>query len=75
MIQEVLDQVFEKASEWCTKPENTSRITEKLLTPILQSLAERFQWLFSVIQILAALIVVQTVLLIFVLMKLQRPGY
>lgn len=69
MIQEVLDQVFDKASEWCAKPENTTRVTDKLLTPILQSLTERFQWLFSVIQVLATLIVVQTVLLVLVLVR------
>lgn len=71
MIQDVLDQVFDKASEWCSKPENTSRITEKLLTPILQSLRERFQWLFSIIQVLAVLIIVQTVLLVLVLMRVR----
>jgi hypothetical protein len=71
MIQDVLDQVFEKASEWCSNPENSSKITEKVVTPILVSLAERFQWLFSVIQILAALIVIQTVLTVVVLVRMH----
>lgn len=69
MIQEVLDQVFDKASEWCSNPENSSKITEKVVAPILHSLAERFQWLFSIIQILAALIVVQTILIVLILAR------
>lgn len=63
MIEELLDQVFEKASEYCSKPENSAKLTEKLLNPILQNVALRFQWLFNCLQALAVLVVVQTLLL------------
>lgn len=74
MLQDMLDHVFEKATDYCSKPENTEKITEKLLTPILQSLAMRFQWLFVALQGLAALLVIQTVLLVWILFSLRPPS-
>jgi len=71
MIAELLDQLFEKASEYCALPENQVKISEKLLAPILQNLAVRFQWLFNCLQALAALLVIQTILLVWVLISLR----
>ena len=71
MIAELLDQLFEKASEYCGNPENAVKISEKLLAPILQNLAVRFQWLFNCLQALAALLVIQTILLVWVLISLR----
>ena len=70
----MLDHVFDKASEYCANPENTQKFTEKLLTPILQSLAVRFQWLFLMFQGLAALLVLQTALTIWILASLRCGG-
>ena len=72
MIADLLDQLFEKASDYCAKPENTLKISEKLLAPIVQSMAVRFQWLFNCLQALATLLVLQTVLLVWVLISVRR---
>lgn len=72
MIEKLLDQVFEKACKYCSEPENTAKISEKLLAPLLQTLAVRFQWLFNCLQALAALVVIQTILIVWILIVVRQ---
>lgn len=72
MLKELLDQVFERAGEYCANPENRVKLHDKLLAPILEHLAVRFQWLFRCMQAVAALLIVQTLLLIWILMVVRR---
>lgn len=72
MLDKLLDQVFEKAGEYCADPENRFKISEKLLAPVIQTLSVRFQWLFNCLQALAALLVVQTILLVWILFTVRK---
>lgn len=72
MLNDLLDQLFERASEYCAKPENRVKLHDKLLAPILEHLAVRFQWLFNCLQALAALLIIQTILLVWILIAMRR---
>lgn len=72
MLKDLLDQLFDRASEYCANPENRVKLHDKLLAPILEHLAVRFQWLFNCLQGLAALLIVQTILMIWILVTVRR---
>lgn len=72
MLQELLDQLFERAGEYCADPQNRVKLHDKLLAPVLEHLAVRFQWLFNCLQALAALLVIQTILLVWILVAVRR---
>jgi hypothetical protein len=72
MIDKLLDQVFEKAGDYCADPENRFKISEKLLQPVIQTVAVRFQWLFNCLQALAALLVIQTILIVWILVTVRQ---
>jgi hypothetical protein len=72
MLKELLEQLFDRASEYCANPENRVKLHDKLLAPILEHLAVRFQWLFNCLQALAALLIIQTLLLVWILVTVRR---
>lgn len=71
MLEHVLDHVFEKASEYVGDPENATKIIDMIATPVFKCLMDRFHWLFQMIQLLAALVVLQTIMLFVVLFRLR----
>lgn len=69
----VVQQLIEKFVEYCQKEETRLTIESKLLKPITEYLAERFAWTLRAFQALTVLVAIQTVLLIWLLLRTCRP--
>lgn len=65
----VVQQLIEKFVEHCSRDEIRLELERKLLKPLTEYLTERFRWTLKAFQALTLLVAVQTLLLIWLLMR------
>lgn len=68
MIDDVIDQVLEKTIAYCGK-EDTQ---QKFVKPLEQFIAVRFSWIIRCFEVIAALAILHTVLLVLILARVWR---
>ncbi len=68
----VVQQFVEKFVEYCSKDETRTALERKLLQPLLEYLTERFAWTLRAFQALTVLVAIQTLLLIWLLLRSYR---
>ena len=67
MIDEILEQVVQKALEYCGKEENQ----EKIIRPVEQFVSIRFAWILRCFELIASLAILHTLMLAYMLFKLH----
>lgn len=67
MVDDLLEQLFSKVSEYCSREEVQQKMTQTLETFI----SLRFTWLLRCFEIIASLAIVQTLLLGYILFSLH----
>ena len=68
----MLSSVVDHLVEYCNKQETREALESKVLTPFVRYLAERFSWGVRMFQVVAVLVLVQTVLLVWLLFREVR---
>lgn len=68
----VVQQIIEKFVDFCMQDDNRAALETKLLRPVLEYLAARFQWTLKAFQALTVLVAIQTFLLIWLLLRSYR---
>ena len=74
MIQQLADSVVDQFIEYCSRDTSREKLETRVLRPMLQYLAERFAWGIRVFQAVAILVLIQTVVLLWVLLREARGG-
>jgi hypothetical protein len=73
MLDEIVDQAIlktiERAGVVCEDKDLMERVYNSIVTPLFQHISIRAGWIVYVIEMLASLIVVQTVLLVIILQR------
>lgn len=64
MIEKLVDQCIDKVVDFCSLPENRCRIEEKIVRPLGEYSFRQFSWIARMFQVLASLVVFQTILLV-----------
>lgn len=67
MFQQVADSVIDRFVEYCARDKD--RLEARVLRPAMQYLAERFAWCIRVFQAVAVLVLIQTVVLLWLLLR------
>lgn len=65
MLEAVIDQFV----DYCSKEPARQKLEARVVRPVLQYLAERFAWGIRVFQAVAVLVLVQTVVLVWLLLR------
>lgn len=68
VVKHVVEQVIEKATEYCAQEENR----QKLLKPLEEYVSVRFSWIVRCFEVIAALALLQTALLVFLVIRSLR---
>jgi hypothetical protein len=71
MIDEILDQCIAKVIDYAEKEENMIRLESKILVPIMQHISKKFQWLSYSFQTVTALVILQTILIVYLVFKIN----
>ena len=69
MLDQVLEQLVSKAADFCANEENRALLESKFIGPVMEYLALKFSWIAVMIRAVAVLVVVQTVLLVWLLLR------
>lgn len=70
----VLKSAVTKIVEYCTTEETKRELETRVLGPLLARVAERFAWAAHLFQIVGVLVLVQTLLLLWLLVRDARRG-
>lgn len=65
----VLDSVVGRVVEYCSRDETKAQFESKVLGPAMRYLADKFSWSVRVFQIVAVLVLIQTVILLWLLLR------
>lgn len=68
----VVQQIIEKFVDYCSRDEVREEVERKLLKPLLEYLGERFHWTLKAFQALTVLVALQTLLLLWLLLRSYR---
>lgn len=68
----VLRATLNKVVDYCSTAEVRQELNDKVLNPLLAHAGERFAWAARLFQIVAALVLVQTLLLLWLLVRDAR---
>ena len=68
----VVQQLIEKFVDYCSQDETRQALESKLIKPVTDYLAERFHWTLKAFQALTLLVALQTILLIWLLVRSYR---
>ena len=69
LLQQLADNLLDQFVEFCTR--DRDKIESRILKPALRYLAERFAWCIRVFQAVAVLVLVQTIVLLYLLVRRQ----
>lgn len=72
MLHQLADGLLDHFIEYCSKDESRKKLEARVLRPALQYLAERFAWGIRVFQAVAVLVLIQTVVLLWVVLRESR---
>lgn len=70
MMDQLLDSIVTKAVDYCSIEENR----KKIIKPLEESIGIRFMWIVRCFEVIASLAMVQTILLVWILFLVRRPG-
>jgi hypothetical protein len=68
-MNQVIESVVSKVVEVCCKDETRSKLEDKVLAPAVAYVADRFSWGVRVFQVVAVLVLIQTVLLLWLILR------
>lgn len=71
MIDELLDQCITKLIDYVEKEDNAKRLESKILAPLMRHMTQKFAWLSYSFQTVAALVVLQTLLILYLVFKVH----
>lgn len=74
MLNHLADGLLDQFIDYCSKDESRQKIETRVLRPALQYLAERFAWGIRVFQAVAVLVLIQTLVLLWVLLRETRAS-
>lgn len=69
MLDQVVEQVIVKATEYCTDEKNRQALENKFILPITRYIAVRFSWIVWSFQLIVVLALIQTILLVWLLVR------
>lgn len=69
MLQQLADSLLDQFVEFCAR--DREKIEARILKPALHYLAERFAWCIHVFQAVAVLVLMQTIVLLYLLVRTQ----
>jgi hypothetical protein len=69
MLDQVVEQVIVKATEYCTDEKNRQALENKFILPITRYIAVRFSWIVWSFQLIVVLALIQTILLVWLLIR------
>lgn len=70
MLQPLADSLFDQFIAYCTR--DKEKLEARVLQPALQYLAERFAWGIRIFQAVAVLVLIQTGVLLWILLREAR---
>ena len=65
----VVDHLIEKFVDYCSEEETRKALESKFVQPVIAYLAERFAWTLKAFHALTVLVIIQTVLLLWLLIR------
>lgn len=69
MMSTLLDDALTKVVDYCSKDETRERLESKVLVPAVTYLADKFSWTVRLFQVVALLVLIQTVILLWILVR------
>ena len=70
----MLDSLLDRAVEYCTRRETREALESRVLTPLVRYLAAKFSWSVRLFQVVAVLVLIQTLILLWLLFReVKRP--
>ncbi len=79
MVDELIDQALrkavERAGELCKDEETMHALFDGVLEPVVRHVTIKFAWLVYAIEVLALMVVIQTLLVCLVLYYVRKSGY
>lgn len=74
VLQNLVDSVMHNVVDYCSKEETRAQLETKVLSPVLQYLADKFAWGVRLFQAVAVLVFIQTLVLLWLLFReMRRP--
>ena len=65
----MLEKLVDSFVDYCSRDETRSKLEAKFLKPAVGYLSERFQWIVYVLQAVAVVLVIQTIILFVLLIR------
>jgi hypothetical protein len=72
MLDQVVEQILVKASEYCTDEKNRGALENRFILPITKYVADRFSWIVWSFQLIVVLALIQTILVAWLLVRSFR---
>ena len=67
MLDKLFDSVVHNVTEYCSREDTRRRLEAQVLAPLLSYLGERFAWGVRLFQVVAVLVLIQTLVLLWLL--------
>ena len=75
MMSHVVDDMLAKVMDYCSREDTRAQFENRVLAPIMRYLADQFSWGVRLFQAVAILVFVQTLLLLWLLVRdARRPS-
>lgn len=65
----MLDKLVDSFVDYCSRDETRQKLEAKFLKPVVGYLSERFQWIVYVLQAVAVVLAIQTIILFVLLVR------
>lgn len=76
VVHQVFDSVVDKVVEYCSREDTRSQLEAKVLAPAMRYVADKFAWGVRIFQVVAVLVLIQTLVLLWLLMRdMRRPTF
>lgn len=74
MLDGVLDGVVSNVVQYCSREKTRERLESEVLTPVVRYVAHKFSWSVRLFQAVAVLVFIQTMVLLWLLLRdCRRP--
>lgn len=72
MMSSLVDDALSKFIEYCSREDTKTRLESRVLAPALGYLSDKFSWSVRLFQAVAVLVFIQTLLLLWLLLRELR---
>lgn len=72
MLQGLLDDMVTKVVDYCGRDETRAKLESQVLAPVMKYLADKFAWGVRLFQAVAILVFVQTIILLWLMVRHVR---